>query len=538
MSKNYQILALKWRPKHFKDVVGQDHITETLQKAFEKNRIAQAFLFAGPRGVGKTTTARLLSMSLNGSEEPSIEYDENSDTIKEIIEGRSMDVIEIDGASNRGIDEIRELRENIKFMPLSGKFKVIIIDEVHMLTVQAFNALLKTLEEPPNHVKFIMATTDIHKVPQTIISRCQRFDFLPMTTKVIKDRLKYILDVESVKIDDSSLELIAIKSDGSMRDALGFLDQVLVFSDSNITSEVVIDLLGIVPTETYFNITNSLHNKDGEDLLAVLQNIRDKGYIVEDLIKGLINHFRNLSLLHYKNGLSLAGLSPELFQLYSNVEYNWTLKDLVRISSNLSELFSSIKQFSDQQLILEMTLIKLLQFDKSIDIENFLNATSIDDNKTSKVVKKKIIEVKTPTKIDSVSKIVPKKDIKAKGAKEVEKVKSTDKGNEVTTENIKELWGDIVKKISKERGSIGVLLESCIVGEMKGDILEVISYDSNEFSQKLLQDPFIAATINSTFKTNLQIKIIVDTNVEKIEEIEEEINQDDIVNLFDGKDYA
>ena len=207
MSKNYQILALKWRPKHFKDVVGQNHITETLQKAFEKNRIAQAFLFAGPRGVGKTTTARLLAMSLNGSDTPSIDYDADSDAVKEIIEGRSMDVVEIDGASNRGIDEIRELRENIKFMPLSGKFKVVIIDEVHMLTVQAFNALLKTLEEPPAHVKFIMATTDIHKVPQTIISRCQRFDFLPMTNTVIKDRLNHILEVESVEIDDTSLEL-------------------------------------------------------------------------------------------------------------------------------------------------------------------------------------------------------------------------------------------------------------------------------------------------------------------------------------------
>ena len=203
MSKNYQILALKWRPKHFEEVVGQDHITKTLIKAFEKNRIAQAFLFAGPRGVGKTTAARLLAMCLNGSDKPSIKYDVESDVIKQIIEGRSMDVIEIDGASNRGIDEIRELR---------GKFKVVIIDEVHMLTTQAFNALLKTLEEPPSHVKFVMATTDIHKVPQTIISRCQRFDFLPITNEVIKDRLKHILKAESVKIDDSSLDLIASKS--------------------------------------------------------------------------------------------------------------------------------------------------------------------------------------------------------------------------------------------------------------------------------------------------------------------------------------
>ena len=189
-----------------------------------------------------------------------------------------MDVIEIDGASNRGIDEIRELRENIKFASLEGKFKVVIIDEVHMLTTQAFNALLKTLEEPPPHVKFVMATTDVHKVPQTIISRCQRFDFLPITNEVIKERLKHILKVESVKIDDSSLDLIASKSDGSMRDALGFLDQILVFSDKKITDEIVIDLLGVIPTEVYFDITNALHSKNGEELVNILNHVKAVSY--------------------------------------------------------------------------------------------------------------------------------------------------------------------------------------------------------------------------------------------------------------------
>ena len=224
--------------------IRDSHITATLQKAFEKNRLAQAFLFAGPRGVGKTTMARLVAMSLNGSEKPTTEYDINSESIKDIIEGRSMDVIEIDGASNRGIDEIRELRENIKFLPVSGSYKVIIIDEVHMLTVQAFNALLKTLEEPPKHVKFILATTDVHKVPQTIISRCQRFDFLPLTNKIISERLAYIAKKESQKIESQSLSLIASKSEGSMRDALSYLDQVLVLGD-NISFKTVQDLLGL-----------------------------------------------------------------------------------------------------------------------------------------------------------------------------------------------------------------------------------------------------------------------------------------------------
>jgi len=176
-TENYQILALKWRPKKLNDLIGQDHISQTLIRAFELNRIPQAFLFSGPRGVGKTTSARLVALALNAEDKPTVNYNLESERVQEIIDGSSLDVIEIDGASNRGIDEIRELRDSINFMPVNSSYKVIIIDEVHMLTTQAFNALLKTIEEPPQHVKFIFATTDVHKVPQTIISRCQRYDF-------------------------------------------------------------------------------------------------------------------------------------------------------------------------------------------------------------------------------------------------------------------------------------------------------------------------------------------------------------------------
>mgnify|MGYP001418339907 CR=1 FL=1 len=516
MSKNYQILALKWRPKHFEEVVGQDHITKTLIKAFEKNRIAQAFLFAGPRGVGKTTAARLLAMCLNGSDKPSIKYDVESDVIKQIIEGRSMDVIEIDGASNRGIDEIRELRENIKFAPLEGKFKVVIIDEVHMLTTQAFNALLKTLEEPPQHVKFVMATTDIHKVPQTIISRCQRFDFLPITNEVIKDRLKHILKAESVKIDDSSLDLIASKSDGSMRDALGFLDQILVFSDKKITDEIVIDLLGVIPTEVYFDITNALHDKNGEELVTILNHVKEKGYIVEDLIKGLINHMRNLTLMHYKNGLDLMGLSPELKKLYKKNKYDWSLKDLVRISNSLSELYASIKRFSDQTLIFEMTLMKFLQFDKSVDIEKFLQSDASQKERS----------VPEPKKTNSV----PKKTVK----------KTAKKISGITTDQVKDSWDKILSKISEERGSVHALLSDCIIKEMNGNNLELISYDSNEFNQQLINDNlgFVKDSINEVLNASIGVKIIVDTEVEKIEEKpdNDSVNQNDVVELFQGKD--
>ncbi len=514
MSENYQVLALKWRPKQFKDVVGQEHITATLQKAFEKNRIAQAFLFAGPRGVGKTTTARLVAMSLNGADTPTTDYDLKSESVLDIIDGKSMDVIEIDGASNRGIDEIRELRENIKFMPVSGKFKVIIIDEVHMLTTQAFNALLKTLEEPPQHVKFILATTDVHKVPQTIISRCQRFDFLPLSNTTISDRLKYITESENQSIDEKSLSMIASKSEGSMRDALSYLDQVLVLGN-DITFDIVQDLLGVVPHEILFSISDALHDRDGDKLMADLEIIRNKGYIVEDLLKDLILHFRNLSVLNFKNGLKLAGVDSELSKKYNQLNYTWSHKDIIRLSNNLSTLYASIRQYSDQYLLLEMNLIKLLEFDSSVDIEEFLKK-EISQEQQVETPKSKM-ENKTP---DVTS-------------------EKKEKKIDLNEELLKNDWNQIVNEVSKKRGSVGAQLSGCILGDLKGNNLEVISYDSSEFNQKLLQEglELVKSIIDEKYDSNINVSLVVDTDVEKVEDNKEEkVNEDDIVSLFDGKD--
>ena len=294
----YKVLSLKWRPQSFKDIVGQEHITQTLINAFDQNRIAQGYIFTGPRGVGKTTTARILAMALNAEKGPSANFNPSSEISLEIAEGRSLDVLEIDGASNRGIEEIRGIREQIKFAPIKGDYKVIIIDEVHMLTNQAFNALLRTLEEPPSHGKFIFATTDIHKVPATIISRCQRFDFNRLSIGVISDRLQYIINNENITIDSESIHIIAKKADGSMRDALSLLDQSISFCGNEIKYELLVKALGLIEQNLFFDFTSSLKNKNYSGMISLLSDFSEFGVPASEVLTGLLDHIRTVSYTH------------------------------------------------------------------------------------------------------------------------------------------------------------------------------------------------------------------------------------------------
>ena len=266
----YKVLSLKWRPNSFDDVVGQDHIIQTLINAIKLDRVAQGYIFTGPRGVGKTTTARILAMALNAESAPNSKFDPNSSISREISGGRSMDVLEIDGASNRGIEEIRGLREQIKFSPMNCTYKIIIIDEVHMLTNQAFNALLRTLEEPPEHGKFIFATTDIHKVPATIISRCQRFDVNRISSNVIANRIAFIIENENINADTQSINLIAKKADGSMRDGLSLLDQSISFCGNDITYDQLVSAFGIIEPDLYFSFTTSIREKNYSTMMNLM----------------------------------------------------------------------------------------------------------------------------------------------------------------------------------------------------------------------------------------------------------------------------
>src|SRR5688572_9953882 len=298
----YQVIARKYRPQRFADVVGQEHVTQTLAHAIEQNRIAHAFLFCGPRGTGKTTIDRIFAKCLNCAGGPKVDFDDKDIRVQEITEGRSIDVFEIDGASNNGVEQVRELRETCKYAPASSKFKIYIIDEVHMLSTAAFNALLKTLEEPPAHVKFMFATTDPEKVLPTILSRCQRFDLRRIPTALIVKQLTHIARLEKVRIDDAALFAIARGAEGGMRDAESALDQLISFCGEKIEEADVLSMFGLTAQGQILELSRAVLAGEISTALHQLNSLAQQGKDLGRLLSDLLNHFRNLLLFQVSRG--------------------------------------------------------------------------------------------------------------------------------------------------------------------------------------------------------------------------------------------
>ncbi|WP_457553468.1 DNA polymerase III subunit gamma/tau [Desulfobacula sp.] len=376
---SYQVLALKYRPQTFDDVVGQPHVTTTLSNAISSDRVAHAILFTGPRGTGKTTIARILAKAMNCKKGPTALPCNQCKICREIIDGHCTDVFEIDGASNNSVDQIRDLRENVTYMPSSAKYKIYIIDEVHMLSTAAFNALLKTLEEPPEHVMFIFATTEVHKIPATILSRCQRHDLGRISLEMISDHLQGLCKAEGFSIERPSLDLMAQEADGSIRDALSLMDRILSSAATQkIGHDQVLEGLGIQDLQIMHDLSEAVFTQNGARLIEIIEKINDSGIDLKKFYSDIISHFRNLNVIKIcgrdSQAVNITDAEKEkIFQTVSVLSGNF----LNSILQSLLDEESLVRYSSHTRTAIEMVLLKIVQINPGAQIDTIISKLDI-----------------------------------------------------------------------------------------------------------------------------------------------------------------
>jgi len=370
---SYLVLARKWRPQRFEEVIGQKHVVKTLQNAIESNRIAHAFLFAGQRGVGKTSVARILSKALNCHEGPTPHPCGTCTSCKEITGGNSMDVLEIDGASNTGVDDVRELRESVKYVPSRSRYKIYIIDEVHMLSNSAFNALLKTLEEPPAHVIFMFATTEPHKIPTTVLSRCQRFDLRRISLEALVEQLGKITAQEQITISGQGLRWIASESEGSMRDAQSILDRVISYAGKQIKDNDIVEVLGIVDKDLLMRTSQAVLDKDAKGCLDIVRELFRFGYDTRQFYQAFLEHLRNIIIVKIsKDPAKLMDLSPDEGEVLKKQVKDSEVETLQRLFDVWLKAEEEINRSSQPHVVLEMILLKMVYLKGLVPLDDAL----------------------------------------------------------------------------------------------------------------------------------------------------------------------
>ncbi len=510
----FTVTALKWRPQKFEEVVGQEHITKTLKNAIANGRIAHAYIFAGPRGVGKTTTARILAKRLNCLNPQGGEPCNECKMCKMFQSGQTMDVMEIDGASNRRIDEIRNLRESVKYAPTAGKYKIYIIDEVHMLTNEAFNALLKTLEEPPEHTVFIFATTDIHKVPLTIISRCQRFDFRRIELGEIKKQLGKIAKEEKIEIDDESLTIIAKKADGALRDAQSLFDQVVSYCGTKINVEEVSEMLNLIDEEVFFKISEAVLNKNFAVAYETAQTLYENGWNFIDFVMGLIEHFRNIMTVAVTGSSKLIEASESTKLKYEALKNNFSEPDLLRILSFLTNLLTDVKTAQNQRLTVEIGLSKLIGLERSVSISALIEALKRGDfplpaepkNEANKTEEKPVTEIRKEEIVREPETSHYTADLPKEATEKPEEKAPLD------LKSIRAKWHDFVKEINSRKFAVGSRLYLSEPLDFSNGVLQVEINEKEDL--KFLEErlDFIHETFENFYGSRAEIKFVATEN--------------------------
>ncbi|MBW1808153.1 MAG: DNA polymerase III subunit gamma/tau [Deltaproteobacteria bacterium] len=498
---SYLVLARKWRPVTFDEVIGQQGVIQTLKNAIGLDRVAHAYLFCGARGVGKTSVARILAKALNCEKGPTTEPDNSCSSCKEITSGHSSDVFEIDGASNTGVDDVRSLRDNSRYLPASSRFKIYIIDEVHMLSTSAFNALLKTLEEPPAHVKFIFATTEPHKIPLTVLSRCQRFDFKRIPSDVILDHLRKILAAEGAEIEETGLQLIAREASGSVRDSLSLTDQVLAFAGDKISTEQVYQALGLTRSGIFAEVISHVVDNRPDQLMLLVEKLFDEGHDLKRFLEGLLWHIRHLILYRsLKNPDALVDvLEEDRRGLAEQAQKAPTLR-WHQIFDVLARALEDLPRSPYPRLVLEIALLRLAAIEPLLDIADVLerveqlskkfdsgalpqnqnNPRPARNERLSERVQfvPPIAKQPPPKKNDSPAAIKPAEPIKAEPIKEATEAPSSQG-------KFPEGWEKLVALVSKRRPSLGSVLNHACPLELSAQKVRISLQPGSFFADQM-----------------------------------------------------
>ncbi|ACA55806.1 DNA polymerase III subunit gamma/tau [Clostridium botulinum] len=524
----YTALYREWRPRTFKEVVGQKHITVTLKNQVIEKRIAHAYLFCGTRGTGKTSTAKILSKAVNCLNPKDGEPCNECEICNKINSGTLMDVIEMDAASKRKLEDIKEVIENVKYPPQEGKNKVYIMDEVHMLTQEAVNAFLKTLEEPPSNVIFILATTDPQKLPITILSRCQRFDFRRIRNEEIFERLRAIVSEQGIYADDKSLNLIARMSDGAMRDALSILDQVISTGDGKVEYDQVLDMLGLVTNENLLRITNSIIEKDVEKSMRIIEDIVLSGKDIYNFIKDMITHLRNILMVKVsKNPNEILDMSSENIDLVKEQSEKIRIEEIMRNIKILQEAEQQSKWVKQNRIYLELAVLKMCKIEYDTSKEVILSRL----NKIEELIKSGNIKLA----INEEKKKIQTKEFNLKREKEsmqhskIEEnsLEDYNKDSKLTLETVKKMWHDILEAFKARR--LMVLYAALVTANITDCKEGIITLNYNKqysFNKKRLEKPENNKVVQEIFSEVLKEKIRIIYIVEekaKGENLPEEI---------------